>query len=69
MYNNTYLAATETTDERTLEAFEEEGVLLMAEEEDSKILRSQIGDKPSPQILFVVWAPPTSPEELWKEEV
>ena len=61
-----YLAATETTDERIFEAFEDDGVLLMAEEEDSRILRSQIGDKPSQTLPVVVVAP--SVVELWKVE-
>ena len=46
-----YLAATDTTEDRTLDAFDDEGVLLIAEEEDSKILRSQIGDNPSQALL------------------
>ena len=51
----TNLAATDTTEERTLEAFDEDGVLLTAEEEDSKILRSHIGDNPShtPTLLLL----------------
>ena len=48
-FQNAYLAATETTDDLTLDALDEDGkvLLLMADEEDSKILLSQIGDKPS----------------------
>ena len=61
-----YLAATDTTDERTLEAFEEDGVLLMAEEDDSKILRSHIGDKPSHTLLLLVITElPSWLDELW----
>lgn len=47
-----------------LEAFDDEGVLLMAEEEDSKILRSQIGDNPS-QTLLLVAELPSCVDELW----
>ena len=50
----TNLAATDTTEERTLDAFDEDGVLLMAEEEDSKILRSHIGDNPSHTTLLLL---------------
>ena len=48
-FRNAYLAATETTDDLTFDALDEDGkvLLLMADEEDSKILLSQIGDKPS----------------------
>jgi hypothetical protein len=47
------LAATETTEERTFEAFEEDGSeLLMADEEDSKVRRSQMGDSPSQTLLL-----------------
>ena len=52
-----YLAATDTTEDRTLDAFDDEGVLLIAEEEDSKILRSQIGDNPSQALLPVAELP------------
>lgn len=40
-----------------MDAFDDEGVLLMAEEEDSKILRSHIGDNPSHTLLLVTELP------------
>ena len=64
----TNLAATDTTEERTLDAFDEDGVLLMAEEEDSKILRSHIGDNPSHTtllLLLVTELPSWVDELLW----
>ena len=54
IFSNPYLAATETTEDRTLDALDDDGnvLLLMAEEEDSNILLSQIGDKPSDTVLL-----------------
>ena len=54
VYIVTNLAATDTTEERTFDAFDDDGVLLMADEEDSKILRSHIGDNPSQTTLLLL---------------
>ena len=48
-----------------LEAFDDEGVLLMADDEDSRILRSQIGDNPSHTLLLVADELPRCVDELW----
>ena len=47
-----------------LEAFDDEGVLLMADDEDSRILRSQIGDNPSQTLLLVADELPRCADEL-----